>query len=405
MHPSEEIRGSKSQLLAGKRIILGVTGSIAAVETIKLARELIRHGADVIPVMTPAATRIIHPDSLWFATGHKPVCELTGDTEHVRFCGQVEDKSDLFLISPCTANTISKIAHGIDDTVVTTFATTAIGSKVPVVLVPAMHLSMYDHEIVQENIILLQNKGLIFIDPYLESHKAKMASIERITNQIIRVLGPHDYDGKKLLIIGGSTAEPIDEVRSICNTSSGKTALALASTVYHHGANVQLWYGQSKEPVPSFIEDVLSFSSLSDVELLILDTDFSTVDVIIVCAALSDYRPEKIHGKISSKMNELQINCYPVPKILSLLRKKAPHAAIIGFKLEENRQDLLKKAKQLKEKNDLNIVVANTIENLGEEKGSVVLIGGKGITRDVAGTKTEIAEELLSFLKETMDHE
>ena len=405
MHPSEEIRGSKSRKLAGKRIILGVTGSIAAVETIKLSRELIRHGADVIPVMSPAATRIIHPDSLWFSTGNRPICELTGDTEHVRFCGQVEDKADLFLISPCTANTISKIAHGIDDTTVTTFATTAIGSKIPVIIVPAMHLSMYEHRIVQENIKELMKKGLIFIDPFLESHKAKMASIERITNQIIQILGPHDLDKKTVLIIGGSTIEPIDSVRGICNTSSGKTAVELATCAFHHGASVELWYGQSKENIPSFLSTVRYFSSAKDVMSLIKQSDIARFDIIIVCAALSDYIPDSLQGKISSDKEDLTIVCHPAPKIISYLRKMAPNASVIGFKLEDDEQQLVERAKNLQKKNDLDIVVANTTKNFHTEKGQVVFIGKKGITKRISGTKAQIAEVFFSFLKETMDHD
>ena len=399
MHPSEEIRGTKSQLLAGKRIILGVTGSIAAVETIKLSRELIRHGADIIPVMSPAATRIIHPDSLWFATGHQPICELTGDTEHVRFCGKVQQPVDLYLISPCTANTISKIAHGIDDTTITTFATTAIGSKIPVVLVPAMHQSMYDHPVVQQNIVSLQTKGLMFIDPYLESNKAKMASIERITHQIIRILGPHDFDKKRILIIGGSTVEPVDAVRSICNTSSGKTALALATTAYHSGGLVELWYGQSSQQIPSFLKDVLRFVSLKDVEELIQSYDFSKIDIIIVCAALSDYIPEKTHEKITSDNNQLRIVCHSAPKILSLLRKKAPHAALIGFKLETREDVLLERGKKLQQRHNLELVVANTTKNLREDTGEVLVIRSDGTTKQIKGSKMEIASAIFSLLK------
>src|SRR4030043_1230615 len=166
MHPVEDIRGNKSQLLEEKIIISAVTGSIAAVETIKLARELIRHGAEIIPVMSPAATKVIHPDSLWFATGKKPIVELSGATEHVSYCGRVKEPADILLICPCTANTISKIAYGIDDTSVTTFATTAIGSKIPVVIVPAMHLSMYDHKIIQKNLKKLKEIDIIFIEPF-----------------------------------------------------------------------------------------------------------------------------------------------------------------------------------------------------------------------------------------------
>jgi len=176
MHPANDIRGVKSNRLSERRIILGITGSIACVECVKLARELIRHGADVIPVMTPASTRIISPDALYFATGNKAIVELTGKTEHVYYCGKTKDPADILLISPCTSNTISKIAHGIDDTSVTTFAATAIGSKIPIIIVPAMHISMYDHKIIQENIKKCKKISISFIDPYLAGNKAKMAS-------------------------------------------------------------------------------------------------------------------------------------------------------------------------------------------------------------------------------------
>jgi phosphopantothenoylcysteine decarboxylase / phosphopantothenate---cysteine ligase len=177
MHPADELRGKASKKLLGKRIVLGVTGSIAAVESVKLARELIRHGAVVYPVMTPAAMRILHPDALEFATSHKPVVQLSGQTEHVAWCGLVADPVDVLLISPCTANTISKIARGIDDTPVTTCATTALGSKVPILCVPAMHLSMYDHNIIQKNIEICQKHGVLFLDPFIKGNKAKLPEI------------------------------------------------------------------------------------------------------------------------------------------------------------------------------------------------------------------------------------
>jgi len=225
MHPADEIRGSKSKILSNKKIVLAVTGSIAAVETILLSRELIRHGAEVFPVMSPNATKIIHPDSLWFATGNKPILELSGKTEHIFFCGKVNNPADLLLISPCTANTISKIAHGIDDTVVTTFATTAIGSGVPILIAPAMHISMYDHKILQENIKKCKEVGVKFVEPQVEKNKAKMADIYEIVSNVIRETGRKDLSNKKILVIGGPSREVIDDVRAITNRSSGKTAI------------------------------------------------------------------------------------------------------------------------------------------------------------------------------------
>ncbi len=142
MHPIEDIRASKSPHLQGKRVILGITGSIAAVESVKLARELARFGAEVIPVMSKASTKIIHQDSIHFATGHRPILELDGAVKHVELCGQSRSRADVLLIAPATANTISKIAHGIDDTPVTTMASCALGSGMPIIIVPAMHTSM-----------------------------------------------------------------------------------------------------------------------------------------------------------------------------------------------------------------------------------------------------------------------
>ncbi|MEA2055689.1 MAG: bifunctional phosphopantothenoylcysteine decarboxylase/phosphopantothenate--cysteine ligase CoaBC, partial [Candidatus Thermoplasmatota archaeon] len=236
MHPADELRGIKSSRLSNKKIVLGITGSIAAVECIKIVRELIRHGAEVIPVMTHAATKIIHPDALWFATGEKPIIQLTGKTEHVFYCGRVKDPVDLLLISPCTANTISKIAHGIDDTAVTTFATTAIGSGVPILIVPAMHISMYDHKIIQENIEKCKRVGIKFIEPKIIENKAKLAETDEIVDHVLKTMGNNDLSGKKILVIGGATAEAIDDVRVITNKSSGKTALLLAKNAFCRGA-------------------------------------------------------------------------------------------------------------------------------------------------------------------------
>jgi phosphopantothenoylcysteine decarboxylase/phosphopantothenate--cysteine ligase len=253
MHPADELRGKKNNKLLHKRIVLGITGSIAAVESVKLTRELIRNGATVYPVMTPSAVRIIHPDAVEFASGYKPVLQLTGQTEHVSWCGLVKDPVDLLLISPCTANTISKIARGIDDTPVTTCATTAIGSGVPILLVPAMHLSMYDHRILQKNIKVCKDHGILFLDPIVSGSKAKLAGVFEIVETVIRSIGKKDLIHKRILIIGGGTAEPVDDIRVLTNRSSGKTAVALCVNAFERGADVELWYGSAVEPVPSFI--------------------------------------------------------------------------------------------------------------------------------------------------------
>ncbi len=170
----EAVSGTKSKKLKGKRIVLAVCGSIAAIEAPKLARELMRHGADVTCVLSESGRKIIHPWALECVTGKKAITEITGSCEHVRHCGDWEGRCDLLLISPATANTISKIAAGVDDSVVTTFASTALGAKMPIAVAPAMHASMMSNPFVRENIEKLRKAGVRFVQPREEEGKAKL---------------------------------------------------------------------------------------------------------------------------------------------------------------------------------------------------------------------------------------
>ncbi len=398
MHPADEIQGSKSDRLSNKRIVLGITASIAAVECVKLSRELIRHGAEVFPVMTNAAKKIIHPDALWFATGNKPIVELSGATEHVSFCGRVKKPANLLLICPCTANTISKIAHGIDDTSVTTFATTAIGSSVPIMIVPAMHISMYDHKIIQSNIEKCKKVGIKSIEPSIIGNKAKIADNEEIIAKTIRLIGRQDLIGKKILIIGGSTAEPIDDVRFISNRSSGKTAIWLSKNAFYRGADVELWYGYSHEPIPSYIKNV-RYESLENLSKLLKKHSLKKFDIILICAALADYSPKKQKGKISSDENKLVLTMQKAPKLISKLRNLAPKSKIIGFKLEENKTKIQERAHDLLKKNHLDFVVANTLTGLNNEENEIWIINKKGKSHHKKSNKETLTDFILDTIK------
>lgn len=397
MHPADDLRGIKSKKLSKKRIVLGVTGSIAAVETVKLSRELIRHGADVYPVMTKAATKIIHPDALEFATSHTPIIELSGQTEHVFFCGLVKDPVDLLLICPCTANTLSKIAHGIDDTAVTTFATTALGSKIPIIIVPAMHLSMYKHNVVRKNIEKCKEMNITFLDPNVFGNKAKMPSIDEIVAKVIRKIGKQDLVKKNILIIGGGTAEPVDDIRILTNRSSGKTGVSLANNAFERGAHVELWYGNAKEIVPYHIS-VKNYETVKDL-LKLLKNNKKTFDVIIVCAAIADYLPKRKKGKIPSGKNKLDIELSPAPKIIQKIRKGAPKSKIIAFKVEENKKDLKREALKLLIKNKLDAVVANTISAFGTDENEILIIDKKRKSITKKGRKEKLAGYILDTIK------
>jgi phosphopantothenoylcysteine decarboxylase / phosphopantothenate---cysteine ligase len=400
MHPAEELRGKKDSKLSSKRIVLGITGSIAAVECIKLARELIRHGATVYPVMTPAATRIIHPDALEFATSHKPVVQLTGQTEHVSWCGLVADPVDLLLISPCTANTISKIARGIDDTPVTTCATTALGSGVSILLVPAMHLSMYDHKIVQKNIDICKDHGVLFIDPPITGNKAKLPEVSEIVETVIRTIGRQDLQKKRILIIGGATAEPIDDIRVLTNRSSGKTAISLCVDAFERGADVELWYGHATEPIPSFIP-FKRYQTVTDLLKLLKDKHLKQFDSIIVCAAIANYIPKKQKGKIRSGKDTISLQCIAAPIILEALRLHAPEATIIAFKTEAQKKNVKRKTQQLLTKYHLNGAVGNTLAGFGGEHNEILILPKKGESSWKKGKKEELASVILDMLRQS----
>ena len=399
MHPVNDIRGSKSSYLKNKRIVLAVTGSIAAVETVKLARELIRNGAEITPVMSKSATKIIHPDSLWFATGKKPIIELSGDTEHVNYCGRVKEPADILLICPCTANTISKISHGIDDSAVTTFATTAIGSKIPVIIVPAMHLSMYDHKIVQENIKKLEKIGINFVQPNIEKNKAKMPGIEEIVSNVIAKTGSKKLTDKKILIIGGPTAEYIDDTRIITNKSSGKTAVELVKNAFYMGAEVDLWYGQGNEKPPEYVIKK-DFKTTDDLIKLAEENNLSKYDIIIVCAAISDYKPIKYKGKIPSGKKDLVIKLKPTQKMLPLIRKKASKSKLVAFKVEDKKDKVNTKSKNLLEKNNLDFVVGNTISGFESEENDIIVFDKKGKFFSKKGKKENLARFILETISQ-----
>lgn len=393
MHPSHEISCTLSRKLLGRKIVLGVTGSIAAVETVKLARLLLRHGAQVISVMTDAATRIIHPDSLEFATGRQPITKLTGAVEHVALLGKTSDHADLLLIAPATANTIGKIAYGIDDTPVTTMATTALGSGIPVLIVPAMHGSMYDHTLVLENIEKLKSIGVLFMDPRLEERVAKIPSPEDIVDRVLAILGPTDLEGKSVLVITGPTMEPIDDMRVISNRSSGATGMALAKEAFYRGAEVILWHSANIEP-PKWVLKPKSFKSTAD--LVALTKRLRRVDVILVPAAISDFRvkggPSK--GKVPSDKS-LILDLEPTPKVILGLASKT--RILVGFKAESkiSREALLLKARDRMKKSKATLFVANDLSRVTYDQTEVMILDKKGGMVEAKGTKDKVAAAIL----------
>ncbi|MCG7844574.1 MAG: bifunctional phosphopantothenoylcysteine decarboxylase/phosphopantothenate--cysteine ligase CoaBC [Methanomassiliicoccales archaeon] len=390
MHPSEGIRGSSSSLLKGKTIVLGITGSIAAVECFELSRELMRHGARVIPVLSPEACKLVTPYAMSFATGEETVTELDGRVQHVALLGDVPGRADLLLIAPSTANTISKIACGIDDTTVTTMATVALGSGVPILIAPAMHGAMFRNPMVAENMEKLRAAGVELIGPRMEGKKAKISTTEEIVHATIRKLIGGKMDGRKVLVIGGSSAESMDQMRIITNKGSGETAVALALAAYHHGAEVELWMGRCSVPLPSFIP-TKRFESLDQLRELLPGIEH---DLVLVPAALSDFTLDVSKGKLPSESATTTLHLKSVPKILPLVRERCPK--VIGFKAEAgvDHDTLISAARASLKKNRLAAVAANDLKDVRPGETRIVLVRSRG-QKVLEGSKSAVAHALM----------
>ena len=370
--------------LENSLIIVGVTGSIAAVETVKLIHALRRKGAEVQAVMSQAAGNIINPEALTYACNRPVITSITGLVEHVRYCGD-DGKADLLLIAPCTANTISKIACGIDDTPVTTFATTAIGRNMPIIIVPAMHHAMFRHPGVVENLERLKRWGIVIIDPKIEEEKAKIAGTDDIILTCERALMGRPLRGKKVIITSGRCEEPVDDVRILTTRSSGKMGRELALAAYRLGAEVTILHRNFLPQVKN-----IRINSADSLRTAVSDEIKNGFDIYISAAAISDFSPVRREGKIPSG-EAVSIDLHPLPKILDEVRGK--NGVVVAFKLGE---DSIPDAKKLLQ-NGISLAIANTAENLGSSEGRYRMMDAYG-EMDTAGTKEDIAHQILNRL-------
>ena len=392
LHHIKLIYATKSRKLVGKKIVLAIPGSIAAVECVKLARELIRHGAEVYAVMSENAQKIIHPYAMEFATGNPVVTEITGFIEHVELAGDHENKADLILVCPATANTIGKIACGIDDTPVTTVVTTAF-AHTPIMIAPAMHSTMYEHPIVVENIEKLKKLGVEFIGPRFEEGKAKVASIDEIVYRVIRKLHPKSLEGKRVLVTAGATREYIDPIRYITNASSGRMGVAIAEEADFRGAKVTLI--RTKGSVPSFVENQIEVETVEEMlEAIENELKARKYDVVVLAAAVSDFRVKNRADKKIKSGKGLTLELEPTPKIIDRVKELQPDVFLVGFKAETSEDKLIEEARKQIERARSDLVVANTLKAFGSEENEVFLVTRDEVKRLPRMNKRELAERL-----------
>lgn len=372
------------------RIVMCVTGSVAAVETVKLARELKRQGFKVKCFMSDGACDIINPYALEFATGEQVITKLTGDVEHVTYA-----REDLILVAPATANVISKFAYKIADNPINTLLVTAFGYNTPIIMVPSMHESMY--RAVEENIQKLKNEGIVFVEPRHDESKAKFPSIRDIVLKVERNTSNGDLAGKKVLVSAGATYEDIDPIRGITNRSSGKMGVEIAKEAFRRGAEVTLLCGRVEIGLPSIFRVIRVGSALEmqlEVEGQVLDHD-----VFLSAAAVSDFTLEKETHKVSSH-EDITLQLRPAPKIINRVKVINPEIFLVAFKADYNvsKDEIIEAARQRMEESRADLVVANDVAvpgaGFGSDENQVLLID-EHVRKVPLTSKEEIAGKIM----------
>ena len=383
-------------MLEGVNVALGVCGSIAAVKTVELAHELRRRGAEVRAVMTDGARGIVHPWALEFATDNPVVTEITGSVEHVELCNR-DGWVDVLVVAPSTANTVGKMAAAVDDTPVTTCATTALGADVPVVVAPAMHEPMYDHPGVLEAIETLESWGIAFVAPRIEEEKAKIADEEAIVLATARAAGDRPMAGEHVVVTSGPTSEPVDPVRVITNRASGRTGRAVAKACYVRGAAVTLVHDGPEVPYAD-VRAVETAAEMREAVLSVADD----ADAVVSAAAVGDYTVEAADEKIRSG-RELALELEPTPKLIDAVRERHPDLPVVGFKLETAGDDtaMVEAARAILERADLSFVVANDAGVMGAESTRVLVVRADDVTEH-AGSKRVVGDRVAAELAATL---
>ena len=395
-------------MLKGKKIVLGITGSIAAYKACLIIRALIKQGAEVQVVITPAGKEFITPITLSALT-HKPVVSEFFSQRDGTWNSHVDLGlwADAMLIAPATASTIGKMANGIADNML---ITTYLSMKAPVFIAPAMDLDMYAHPSTQQNLKTLQGYGNHIIEPqsgFLASGlegKGRMEEPERIVefldNALSQTEPQKDLAGKSILITAGPTYEKIDPVRFIGNYSSGKMGFALAAECARRGADVTLVAGPVSLSTPEGVNriDVESCQEMYEAST----KAFPKMDAAILCAAVADFRPETTADqKIKREKDDLILRLQPTHDIAQQLGKlKTDNQVLVGFALETNDEEV--NAKKKLAKKNLDFIVLNSTRNKGttfrSDDNQISIITANGQKDFPKKPKTEVARDIVDEL-------
>ena len=389
-------------MFTNRTIVLGVTGSIAAYKIASLASMLVKQHASVHVIMTQNATNFINPITFETLTGHKCLVDTFDrnfefQVEHVSLAKQ----ADLMLIAPASANVIGKMAHGIADDMLTT---TVLACKAPVYVSPAMNTNMYENPIVQDNLRTLEKYGMKVIDPasgYLacgDTGAGKMPEPQTLFAYIEAELAhKKDLSGKRVLVTAGATQEALDPVRYLTNHSTGKMGYALAKAAMVRGAQVTLVSGQTNLEPPLFVDLVPVISAQDMYEAV--ENRFDETDVLIMAAAVADYRPkEYVDQKIKKKAGDNVLELARTTDIIGTLSvRKKQGQFLCGFSMET--EHMLENSKKKLQKKHLDMIVANNLRTegagFGKDTNVVTLIREDGQMELPKLSKLEVSHRIL----------
>jgi phosphopantothenoylcysteine decarboxylase/phosphopantothenate--cysteine ligase len=399
--------------MRGKRIVLGISGGIAAYKAATLASQLTQRGADVRVIMTESATRFIQPLTLQILSRNHVAVDLFDEKDpEVVMHIDLADHADLVIIAPATANLIGKLANGIADDMLTT---TLLATQAPIVLAPAMNVHMYENPVVQENLQRLRELGMIILEPASGQlacgyvGKGRMMEPEEILSWVEQFFAkPAPLAGKKFLITAGPTIEPIDPVRYISNHSSGKMGFAIAEAAKEAGAEVILVAGPVSLPTPVGVQRIDVKTAMEMYQVVM--EHLPEADVIVKTAAVADYRPKIVaEQKIKKTADEFTIVLEKNPDIAyEVGRKKRIDQLLVGFAAETNNVE--EYAKQKLEQKGMDLIVANNVAiegaGFGTDTNIVTVYDRNGVVKSLPKmSKKQIAKYLIQVIGERIHDE
>ena len=375
-----------SEVAGARRIVLGVTGGIAAYKAVEVCRRLVDGGAHVIPVMTEAATRFVGPVTLSAVASEKVRTSLWDDEDpipHIRL-GQ---EADVVVIVPATARFLGSYAAGIADDLLTS---TVLATRAPVVVCPARHTEMWEHPAVRHNVDVLRERGVHIVEPATgrlaggDEGPGRLADADVVVAAVEAALRPQDLAGRKVLVTAGGTREPLDAVRFLGNRSSGKQGHALAAEAAARGAKVTL-VTAAERPAPPGVE-VVAVATAAEMEQAVVALG-PAADVVLMAAAVADFRPvDPPAEKVSKGTGVPEVVLEATPDILAGLgRAKVPGQVLVGFAAETS--DLVERARAKLVAKGLDVVVANDVSapdaGFAHDTNRAVIVEADGTHTDV----------------------